>query len=132
METKVVLAEFRSQDTAQQAIQKLGEHGLMGVSMQQIANTPVEGIDMMSNAYAGELPVFARGIKGSDIAITGTTDTFLYNQEEAEELMGSETKVDNAYLLAVDVTNNEEAQVAENILQQHGADTKVKTIKLQD
>ncbi|NLZ92497.1 MAG: hypothetical protein GX922_00545 [Firmicutes bacterium] len=129
MKTKVVLAEFRSKDTAQQAIQKLGEHGIMGVSMQQIADTPIEGIDTMSNAYAGELPLFARGIKGSDIAIEGTTDTLLYNHETADQIMGEGAKVENAYLVAVDITNQEETKVVEKILQQHGAETRIKTIE---
>ncbi|NLZ38737.1 MAG: hypothetical protein GX893_03930 [Firmicutes bacterium] len=126
MKSRVVLAEFRSKDTAKQAVQKLDEHGIRNVSLQQIGNTPIEGIDTMSNAYAGELPLFARGIKGSDIAIEGRTDALLYNRESAEKIMGEGNKVVNAYLITVEATTQEETRLVEKILRQYGAAIHIK------
>ncbi len=126
MKSRVVLAEFRSKDTAKQAVQKLDEHGIRNVSLQQIGNTTIEGIDTMSNAYAGELPLFARGIKGSDIAIEGRTDALLYNRESAEKIMGEGNKVVNAYLITVEATTQEETRLVEKILRQYGAAIHIK------
>ncbi|MBS3900448.1 MAG: hypothetical protein KGZ54_00300 [Dethiobacter sp.] len=74
MNVHLVIGEFRSRDTAQRAIEELGRHGFLKTSIYQIGNTPVEGIDTMKNSYAGELPLFGRGVKGSDVAIEGRTN----------------------------------------------------------
>lgn len=130
MQTTVVIGEFRSLDTAKQAIQKLGEHGYMDIACRQIGPPPGESLDIMSNAYAGELPLFARGIPGSDVAVEGRTKTLLYNEEDAKKIMGEGSKVKNAYAIFVHVTEDTDPTQAEKLLKLHGADTHIKQVEV--
>ena len=128
MKLKLVIGEFRSKDTAYQCIQKLGELEFMDVSFYQIGKTPVEGMDQLSNAYAGELPHYARGTLGSDIAIEGRTNATFYNKEDARKIMGGDTKPDNAYAIAVNILDRQNPDLAKKILKQHGADVEMKEL----
>lgn len=126
----MVVGEFRSQDTAKQAIQKLGEHGFTDVALQQIGPAPGNSLDIMSNAYAGELPLFARGIPGSDVAVEGRSNARLYSEDDARKMMGDGTKVDNAYVVFVPITKDADPQQAQRLLKLHGAETEVKQIEI--
>ncbi|HHU30466.1 MAG: hypothetical protein QM368_01505 [Bacillota bacterium] len=123
---KVCLGEFRSKDTAIQCIQKLGEHNFIDVYFFRTGKEPFEGMNPLKNAYAGELPHFARGTPGSDIAIEGRSNTRLYDKETAIKIMGDDTKPDNAYTLAVNITNIKNPGKVIEILRMHGADIKIK------
>ena len=122
MKLSLTIGKFRSKDTARLAIQKLGEHGFLKVSFHQIDKTPTEGMDSMSNAYAAELPLQARGILGSDIAIEGRSAANIYDKDAAERIMGGDTKPPNAYAVVVNVTDSEKPHFAEEILAKNGAD----------
>ncbi|MCR3921483.1 MAG: hypothetical protein NUK65_03070 [Firmicutes bacterium] len=132
MKEEVVIGKFRSKDTATQAIQKLGEEGFMDVSFHQISATPSQGMDNLSNAYAGELPLFARGVLGSDIAIEGRSTDHLYNEEDAIKLMGKGSKVPSAYAVAVHIIDQQNRQHAQTILERHGADVELKEIEVDE
>ncbi|NLN07085.1 MAG: hypothetical protein GX167_05630 [Firmicutes bacterium] len=128
MELKLYFGSFRSKDTAKQCIKKLGEAGFLDVAFYQMGETPAQGIDTLSNAYAGELPHYARGILGSDLAVEGRTNTRLYNKKDAEKIMGGETKPDNVYTVVVNITGCENKETAEEILRRYGADVEVKEL----
>lgn len=130
MDVHLVIGKFRSKDTAQRAIEELGRHGFLKISFHQIGKTPVEGIDTMKNAYAGELPAFARGVKGSDIAIEGRTNekNLLYSEEDARKIMGGEIDEPSAYAVAINVTDHQEPEFAVKMLQRYGADTEKHTV----
>jgi hypothetical protein len=132
LKLSLIIGKFRSKDTARLAIQKLGEHGFLKVSFHQIDKTPTEGMDSMSNAYAGELPLQARGILGSDIAIEGRTAADIYDKEAAKRMMGGDTKPPNAYAVVVNVTDSENPHFAEEILAKNGADTETHLVDVTD
>ncbi|MDW7650251.1 MAG: hypothetical protein SCK29_05665 [Bacillota bacterium] len=123
MKLNLVIGKFRSKDNARLAIWELGEQGYLKVSFHQIGETPVEGVDPMNNPYSGELPLYARGVMGSDIAIEGRSASDLYDHEAAEKMMGEDTKIPNAYAVAVNVTDSKKPHFAVDILKKHGADT---------
>jgi hypothetical protein len=132
MRIRLVIGKFRSRDTARLAIQKLGEHGFLKVSFHQIGDTPTEGMDHMSNAYAGELPLQARGVLGSDVAIEGRSAANLYNKEDARKIMGGDTKPPNAYAVAVNITDSPKGLFAQEILAKNGADTEFHEVDVED
>lgn len=126
------LGEFRSKDTAMQCIQKLGEHNFFDLRFFQTGDTPFEGINTMENAYAGELPLSARGTPGSDIAVEGRAATPLYDKEALKKIMGDDTKLENAYIVAVNITNLENPDDVEDVMEifrQYGADVNIVKIK---
>ncbi|NLM52293.1 MAG: hypothetical protein GX197_05680 [Firmicutes bacterium] len=125
---KICLGEFRSKETALQCIQKLGEHKFFDLWFFQTGDTPTEGINTLENAYAGELPLFARGTPGSDLAIEGRSHAHLYDKETAKKIMGGDTKPDNIYTVAVNITNIKNPDAVMEILRQYGADVKIKEI----
>ncbi len=126
MNVHLVIGEFRSRDTAQRAIEELGRHGFLKTSIYQIGKTSVEGIDTMKNAYAGELPMFGRGVKGSDVAIEGRTNekNLLYSEEDARKIMGGEIDEPSAYAVAVDITDHHDPEFVKKVLQHYGGDIK--------
>lgn len=130
MKVKLVIGKFRSKDTATMAIERLGQNGFLQVSFHQIGKTPVSGVDTMSNAYAGELPLYARGVLGSDVAIEGTGD--FYSKEDARKIMGGDTKPPNAYAVAVNITDSRLPSLAEEILAQTGADTETHEVDIDE
>ncbi|NLP36714.1 MAG: hypothetical protein GX357_03600 [Firmicutes bacterium] len=94
----------------------------------QINAAPAEGINTLENAYAGELPLFARGTPGSDLATEGRSNAHLYDKETAKKIMGGDTKPDNVYTVAVNITNIKKTDTVMEILRQYGADIKIKEI----
>ena len=132
MKVNLLIGKFRSKDTAKLAIQKLGEHNFFQISFHQIGKTPTQGVDMMSNAYAGELPLHARGVLGSDVAIEGSSAADFYNKEDAKKIMGGDTKPPNAYAVAVNITDSDNPKLAEEMLIKYGADTEFREIDVEE
>ncbi|HHX74940.1 MAG TPA: hypothetical protein GX699_08575 [Firmicutes bacterium] len=128
MKLKLYFGSFRSKDTAKQCIQKLGEAGFLDVAFYQSGETPAQGIDTLSNAYAGELPHYARGTLGSDLAVEGRTNARLYNTEDARKIMGGDTKPDNVYTVVVNITDSKNKEEAAEILHRHGAEVEAKEL----
>jgi hypothetical protein len=122
MKVKVVIGKFRSKDNARLAVWELGKQGYCQACFYQIGNTPTEGVDPMNNAYSGELPLYARGVMGSDIAVEGRSGANIYSADDAEKIMGGETREPNAYAVVVNVTDSEKPHFARDILKKHGAD----------
>ncbi|NLM46880.1 MAG: hypothetical protein GX200_08780 [Firmicutes bacterium] len=128
MKLKLYFGRFRSKDTAKQCIKKLGEAGFLDVTFYQTGEAPEQGVDTLSNAYAGELPLYARGVLGSDLAVEGRTNARLYNKEDADKIMGGVTKPENVYTVVVNITDSKNKEKAEKILRRHGADVEVKEL----
>ena len=124
MKVRVVIGNFRSHDNARLAVWELGKQGYCQVSFHQIGKEPTEGVDPMNNPYAGELPAYARGVMGSDIAVEGRSSANIYSADDAEKIMGGKTAEPPAFAVVVDVTHSEKQHFAEDILKKHGADTK--------
>ena len=122
MQPTIVIGEFRSLDTARLAIQKLHEHNFLDISLRQIGPAPGNSLDSMTNAYAGELPLFARGVPGSDVAVEGKTEA-LYSEEDAKEIMGGDVRAANAYAVVVRVRDESDRQLTKKILTMYGAET---------
>ncbi|MBS4023495.1 MAG: hypothetical protein KGZ79_13925 [Dethiobacter sp.] len=129
MKQRVVIGKFRSQDNARLAIWELGEQGYCQVFFYQIGKEPVQGVDPMNNPYSGELPAYARGVMGSDIAVEGRSSANLYSAEDAKRIMGGQTGEPPAYAVAVNVTDSEKPHFAEDILNKHGADSETHEIE---
>ncbi len=123
MKVNVVVGKFRSRDTARLAVRELGEQGYYQVFFHQLTEEPVQGVDPMNNPYSGELPAFARGVMGSDIAVEGRSDENLYNKDDVLMIMGGKTGEPPAFAVAVNVTHSEKPHFAEDILKKHGAVT---------
>lgn len=132
MKVKLVFGKFVSKDNARLAIWELGEQGYLKVSFHQIGEAHVEGVDPMNNPYSGELPFYARGVMGSDIAVEGRSSSDLYSQEDAEKIMGGQTRLDNAYAVVVNVTDSKQPHFAVDILKKHGADTETHEVEVDE
>lgn len=123
MKRNILIGMFRSKDTAALAMEELSGQGYCIVNMYQLKDAPVEGVNPMKNPYAGELPLFARGVPGSDVAVEGRSSANLYSREDAEKIMGHDRGPDPAYALVIDVTDHRDKRYAEDILKKHGAVT---------
>lgn len=132
MKVKLVIGKFRSKDNARLAIWELGEQGYLKLSFHQIGDTPAEGVDQMNNPYSGELPLYARGVMGSDIAVEGRSSADLYSADDAEKIMGGPIREPNAYAVAVNVTDSKNPHFAVDILKKHGADTETHEVDVPD
>lgn len=122
MKKNIVIGKFRSGDSAALAVKKLNGQGFDMVYLYQLSEAPVEGVNPMKNPYSGELPLFARGIPGSDIAVEGHSGEGLYNREDAVKIVGHDGP-DPAFAVVVDVTGHKNGHLAKDILNKNGADT---------
>ncbi|MCW3491552.1 hypothetical protein [Dethiobacter alkaliphilus] len=132
MKVNLVIGKFRSKDNARLAIWELGEQGFMKVSFHQLTDDPVEGVDPMNNAYSAELPLYARGVMGSDVAVEGRSSSNLYNEEDAKKMMGEGTHLPAAYAVAVNVTESDKPHFAVDILNKHGANAQTYETEVED
>ena len=132
MKVRVVIGKFRSHDNARLAVWELGEQGYCQVSFRQIGKEPVEGVDPMNNPYSGELPAYARGVMGSDIAVEGRSSANIYSAEDAEKVMGGKTAESPAFAVVVNVTDSKKPHFAEDILKKHGADAQTHEFEATD
>ncbi len=78
---------FQSEKNARLAIIKLKlEDGFGEIDLDKILTPKEQRVNQMTNAYSGDMPYFARGTLGSDIALQGKSYDGLYDEEVAREV----------------------------------------------